>query len=311
MDRISTAFTYQSALLGIMDAQSRQTKAQQQVSSGKIADDLKGYGAKADALTATRSLKSRLDSNIMNAKNLSSTLDVQDQALSQLETTGQNAREAIANALTTGNADQLMTSLQGSLDEAVDGLNTQYQGRYLFAGGQISTQPVQQLSLSDLTAAPSTASLFANDQQITQSRLDDRLSVSTGFLASNLGQPLFDALKSVQALNAGPSGPLTGNLTTAQQTALQSILGTFTSAATGLTAAVASNGEIQSRVENMTNTLEDRQTALQGVLGDMTNVDMTDAISRLQLAQVATQASAQVFATLNSTSLLNLLSTTT
>lgn len=310
MDRISTAFTYQSALLGILNAQQRQTAAQQQISSGKVAEDLKGYGAKADTLTATRSLKSRLDSNILNAKALSSSLDVQDQALSQLESTGESARQAIADALTSGSADRLLTSLQGSLDEAVDGLNTQYQGRYLFAGGQISTPPVNQLSLSDLTAAPSTASLFKNDQQITTARIDDHLSVSTGFLASNLGQPLFDALKSVQALNDGPSGPLSGNLTTVQQTALQSILTTFTSAATGLTAAVANNGEIQSRVERMTTTLEDRQTALEGVLGDMTSVDMTDAIARLQLAQVATQASAQVFATLNNSSLLNVLSAT-
>ena len=60
MDRISTATNYSSALLNIMSAQSKQDVAQQQYSTGKLADDLKGYASQADQITATQALQSRL-----------------------------------------------------------------------------------------------------------------------------------------------------------------------------------------------------------------------------------------------------------
>jgi len=43
------------------------------------------------------------------------------------------------------------------------------------------------------------------------------------------------------------------------------------------------------------------------MLADKTQVDMAEAITRLQLSQTAVQASAQVLATLRSSSLLELL----
>jgi len=46
---------------------------------------------------------------------------------------------------------------------------------------------------------------------------------------------------------------------------------------------------------------------MEGLINDMANVDGAEAISRLQLTQVALEASARVFSTLNSSSLLNVL----
>jgi flagellar hook-associated protein 3 FlgL len=308
MERVSTAGSYQSALLNILNAESRQNDAQTQVSTGRVANSLKGFGVQADTLTATRSLKTRIDSYVDNAKNLSSTLDVQDQALGQLADSAKSARGAIAEAIATGSADALMTSLQGYMSQAVDSLNSNYQGRYLFAGGQSGTAPVGSLTLADLTAAPSIASLFTNDQQAGTSRLDDKQTVTTGFLGSNLGGPLFTALKAVEALDQGGSGPLAGALTQAQQTALTGMLAQFDSAYDGLNTAVAENGGNQNRVTATQTALTDRQTALSGVLTGITDVDMGAAVSKLQLSQTALQASAQVFATLKATSLLNILS---
>jgi flagellar hook-associated protein 3 FlgL len=310
MDRVSTASTYQSALLNIMSAETRQNDAQNQVSTGKVASDLAGFNVQADTLTATRSLQARVTSYIANATNLSSTLNVQDQALSQVASSTQSARSAIAEAVATGSADGLMTSLQGYLSQASDALNTNYQGSYLFSGSQTSTPPVGSLTLADLTAAPSIPGLFSNDQQPTTNRLDDNQTVSTGFLASNLGQPLFTALQAVEALNQGPSGPLSGPLTQAQQTALQALIPQFDAAYDGVNTAVAQNGGVQNRVTATQTALTDRQTALSGVLSGITDVDMGAAVSKLQLSQTALQASAQVFATLKASSLLNILTST-
>ncbi len=48
---------------------------------------------------------------------------------------------------------------------------------------------------------------------------------------------------------------------------------------------------------------------MQGMIGNITDVDMADAISRLQNAQIAVQASAEVFNTLRQSALLNFLHT--
>ena len=312
MDRVSTANTHQSALLNILSAQNRQTDAETQVETGKVATDLKGYSVQADTLTATRSLQARIGSYISTAQSLSSTLDVQDQALGQLSSNTESARGAVAEAVATGDASGLMTSLQGFLSQATDALNTQYQGRYLFSGGQSDTAPVSSsLTMADLTAAPSIPGLFSNDQLATTSRLDDNLTVKTNFLASNLAQPLFQAMQAVEAVNEPPTGPLSGTLTAAQQTALQNVLPQFDAAFDNVNDAVAQNGGLQNRVTTIQTGLTDRQNALLGVASDITNVDMSQAVSNLQLAQTAMQASAQVFATLNGASLLSVLAPST
>lgn len=308
MNRISTAASYQSALLNIMNAQSRQQTAQNQVSTGKKATDLQGFGNQAVALTAANSLKARTDSHLENAKALSGALAVQNGALSQMASAVQGARGAIAEALATGNADGLMESLQGQFSQMTDALNTRYQGDYLFAGGQTQTPPVAASTLADIAAAPTVPGMFANDQLQTSQRVDDNTVLNTGFLADSLGTPAFTALKAVQQLDTGPSGPLTGKLTAAQTTQLQSMLASFDAAYNGLNDQVAKNGGMQNRVDASISTLTDRQVTMESVVGDIANVDGAEAVSRLQLAQVALQASAQVFATLNNTSLLNVLS---
>jgi flagellar hook-associated protein 3 FlgL len=307
MNRISTLATYNSALLNILAAQGRQTEAQNQVSTGKVATDLKGYGSQADALVGARTLQARIDSHLENSKTLAGTLAIQDQALSQLADAAKEARGAIAEAIASGNAAGLIETLKGKLGEAADALNTQYQGRYLFAGAETTTRPFLGEDLTDLTAAATTADLFANDNIKQVDRLDDNVTIQTGFLASDLATPLMDALKQVQALHAGPTGPFSGNLTQTQSDALTALLSTFDAAFDGLNNDVAHNGSLQNRVESMQESLTDRQTTLKGMVGDISEVDMAEAVSRLQLAQVALQASGQVFATLNNSSLLNIL----
>ena len=249
-----------------------------------------------------------MTTHLDNAKALASTLTVQDGALTQAADAAQGARQAIAEAIATGSTEGLMASLQGKLAQAIDAMNTDYQGRYLFAGGQTSTKPVTAANMADLTVPPSTSAFFTNDQLPASSRLDDNTVVNTGFLASDLGKPLFDTLKTVQALHAGGAGPLSGSLTPAQTTALQGVLTSLDTAWDGLNQAVAQNGVMQNRVSTTQKALTDRQTALGAVLGDMTGVDMADAISRVQLAQLALQASTQAFSMLHGSSLLDLLS---
>ena len=306
MDRVTTLTNYNSVIANLMAAEVRQNQAQNQVSSGKVANDLKGYGVNAEALTAANTLKTRVDSYVQTATDLGPQLDSQDSALTQVSNAGLGARQAIANAVATGSADGLMSSLQSFFSQAVAGLNTQYNGTYLFAGGKVDTQPVTASQLSDLTSPPP-GGIFQNDQLVTSSRLDESTTVQTGMLASNVGQNLFNAFSSVEAFTQGGSGPLSGTLTAAQTSFLTGMMQTFDQANKGLTDTQATNGLMQNQVSRSQTTQEDRQTTLQSMIAGITDVDMAQAASRLSQASTALQASAQVFASLQSTSLLNYL----
>ncbi len=111
--------------------------------------------------------------------------------MGQMADAVQSARNAVAQAVASNSAAGLKEALQGSLSSISSALNVRFQGRYLFSGGQHQTQPVAATTLAALTAAPTIASLFSNDQLPTTDRLDDSTVVSTGFLADQLGTPAF------------------------------------------------------------------------------------------------------------------------
>jgi flagellar hook-associated protein 3 FlgL len=241
---------------------------------------------------------------------------VQDQALSQVATITENARSAVADAVATGDVSDLSTSLQSQLSQAISALNTQYNGQYLFAGGETSTAPAATTTtLSSLTAVGGVAAAFQNGDTPQQSRLDADTRVTTGFTASGVATGLYSALSQVatylQAQQTANGGQPITTLTSAQSAALTGMLSSFDSAYTAVNDQVAQNGVVQDQVSSTQTGLKARQTALTNTLGDLTDVDQAQAATNLQLAQTALQASAQVFASLSNTSLLNVLSSTT
>lgn len=306
MDRVTSFMSSQSAMLNLLAAESRQNDAQQQVSTGKLSTDLKGFGHQAEALTAAKTLKTRVDGFVTQAKTLGSKLDAQDLALSQVANSAQGARDAIANAIATGHADGLMSSMQSFFSEAGQALNTQFDGQYLFAGAQTSTPPVAVSAMSQLPAA-TTADMFKNDQLKPVSQIDESTTLQTGFLASDVGGGVFDAFKQVQVFQNGAGGPLSGSLTDDQITFLKGMLTTFGSVRAAATDTTAQNGLLQNRVDAAGKTQTDRQSMLENMIGGITDVDIAQAVSRLTEAQTAVQASAQVFASLKSSSLLDFL----
>lgn len=307
MERISTSSAYSSVLNNLLAAENRQTTISSQISSEQVSTDLQGYATKAETLTALQSVQSQVTGYLSNSQTTAAELSTQDTALNQLSTAATDASKAVTSALAAGDGITLIQSLQAAFQNAVQGLNTNFNGNFVFAGGNSGVAPTTAATLSDLTAAPSIASLFTDNQHVTTTQITSTTSVQTGFLASNLGTPLFTALKAIEAYNQGPSGPLTGTLTQAQQTFLQGQIAGLNGAATGLTTAVSQNGEAQAQVTSAQASLTAQQSSLSGLIGDITNVNLAQASSDLSQAQLAVQASSRVFEALQSTSLLSIL----
>jgi flagellar hook-associated protein 3 FlgL len=310
MNQISTSSAYGSVLTALMTAESQQSQIGAQISSGQTASDLKGYGAAAGNLTDMQAANTQIGGYLTQANVVGAQLSVQDAALQQVAGAGASARLAVENVIAAGNGTTLMQSLQSAFQTAVNGLNTTYNGQYLFSGGQSTTQPVTATNLTDLTAVTPPASVFQNGQLITTAQLDPSTNVSTGFLADQVGSPLFNALQAIEAFNQGPDGPFSGPLTATQSSFLQAQLSTLTTVNTGLTNVAAQNGIVQSQVTATQGTLTNQQTMLAGLMSNITSADLATASTNLQQVQLSIQASEQVLISLKSTSLLNLLSPT-
>jgi flagellar hook-associated protein 3 FlgL len=308
--RVSTAGNYNIVLANLANAQSQQIIAGNQVATQKVATDLKGYGNQAETLTAMQTTKAQIDGLVSQNAILDDRYTDQDTALTQIGGAATSASTAISDALASGNSDALMQAMQSAFSDAVSGLNMQSQGTYLFSGGQVNTQPVTATSMSDLTTPAATSdinSIFKNDNYVASNQISQNSSVQGGMLASNLGSGLMQAFQDIQTFQNGPDGPFSGTLTDAQTSFLQTELGKFNTQQTNLTTATAQNGEVQKEIETAGTSLTNQQSGLEGMIGNITSVNMADAVSRLQNAQTAVQASAQVFTALQSSSLLNYL----
>lgn len=308
MTRVATFGNYQSALLDLMNAQTRATEAQERVSTQKVATDLTGFGRQSETLTAMKGSQSRIQGFIDTSAAVSARLTTQDLALGQVKDAISGVRDALGSAISTDSGTSLMLDLDGHFQSARGGLNMRHQGGYLFAGASTSTAPVAAASLADLAAAPDLASLFSNDTLKTASRVAEGTTLETGFLADELGTEILGILRDIQTFHTTPgSGPLTGKLTAPQKAFLTTQLGLLEQAGTAVVDKMARTGSLAKQVESITDGHEAQKIALDELLGSRTDADMAEAITDLQLSQVAIQASAQVISQLRQVSLLNYL----
>ena len=308
MTRVSTSGNYSSVLANLMSAQQRQMEASDQLSSGKIGTDLKAFSRNAQVLTAMQTLNTRLTGFTEQNAFTSNRLEMQDLALNKAAEAARMTRDALSNALAADRADALVTELKGQFANAVGALNTRHAGKYLFAGGQVDTPPVSARQLSDLTVSPTAvADSFHNDDYIDKARVDETTTLEIGQLADDLGTPMFNAFRDLQALEEGANGPFTGKLTAAQRTFLQSQIAVWETVQSDLTTAAARNGTVQGQLESVKRGLNARQNTVAGMIGDVSDADMAKAATALTQAQQAVQASSQVFLSLKNVSLLNVL----
>ncbi len=306
MTRVSTIQNYNIMTSNLMKAQIRQNDVGAQVSSQKVANDLKGYAKNAEILTAMRGTQNRINGLLDQSKQVGNRLEMQDTGLGRVADGTQKAREAIANALAAGNATTLMQQMQASFGDVIQGLNTKSNGLYVFSGAKTDTATTSATTMADLTTAPTTADLFHNDQYITTNRIDEQTNAKTGVLGDAIGTNVFDAFKQVQAY-VDANGDFTGKLDDAQVQFLTGLLSTFDTAQKGVVDLQGKNGVTQKRFEAATADLSNQADTLTGMVGGITDVDMADAVTRLEAAKLAVQASAQVFTSLQASSLLNVL----
>jgi flagellar hook-associated protein 3 FlgL len=167
---------------------------------------------------------------------------------------------------------------------------------------------VSATTLDGLLALPAVADVFQNSGLTQSQSVEEGVSLETGQLASDLATDLFQMLRDLAAFDAGVNGPFTSTLTGAQTTFLEGQLQALPAVSRGLNDAAAINGARYAQIEDIVARHEDTGIELKKFIGDLEDVDLAEAITRLNQDQAAQQAAARMISQLQDNSLLRYLS---
>ncbi|HUO61147.1 MAG TPA: flagellin [Candidatus Acidoferrales bacterium] len=292
----------QSDMLALLSsAQQAENTALVQMSSGKRvnvpSDD--PSAAAANALQDARA--SQDDQFLQSISSIEQNLNTADSTLNSVVT-------ALTRAIslgTTGANGTLSSSDRQSLANEVDGIkeqvlglaNTSFNGQYLFAGTNTQTQPYQ----LDSTVASGVA--YKGNSQSNSSNLGG-IQVQTTLPGSSIfdsgGTDVFAALQELSdSLNSG------------DQTQIESATTAIRSALDGVNSARVFYGNTVNQLQSQENFLNQDKVEIASYQNQLVGADLTTAVTNLNQAQLARQATLQAMARTQNMSLLNYLPTTT
>lgn len=307
IDRIGT-FAYSQLLFSqLQKSENALDNTNRQVATGKASNTYAGYGQQTAVMEAARSAAARADAHAAAAKQAAQRIDLQDTQLSQLSDLAGEVRQTLTKAVADQDATSLMTQLQGYFGQMVDLLNAKDANGYIYGGDNNQQPPVTVESLSDLAALPSVSQAFANGNVKTSVRIGENQTVQVGILASDIGTQLFSLFRQVAQFDASGSGPFADKTTAAQQSFLESSIQTATTAATGINAEAAGNGIRYQVVQNAADQLQASSTVHNDFVSSIEDVNIAEAMARLNQQQIALQAAFQMTSKLNQLSLMDYL----
>jgi flagellar hook-associated protein 3 FlgL len=306
MTRIATSMISENAMADIAKAQRQMVETQRQAASGTVATDVQGYGRAAQTLVNGTALIAKADANIAIAQEMKSRLSLQDTMIGRAADATQGLRQSLVEALALNDASGVFEAAETAFNEIRVSFNMSLGGRFLFAGAQDQAAPVTATDLTDLAANPLTDAVEQQTWE-RQVRLDDHVTINSAPLARDVTANALASLQRLAQFNAGPNGPFTSPLTAAQTTILQDGLAALDLAFNDLLSAQGNNGRAQKAVEDSVSSQERYKNTLQAAMGGISDVDLAEVAVRLNDAQVQYEATARMFSTLRSMTLLDFL----
>jgi flagellar hook-associated protein 3 FlgL len=341
MTSISSYALSSAPRLTVSQAQTALSKAQVELSSGKLADIGLGLGSTTGTYVSLGAQSSRLQSIIDSNSTTSTTLAAATSGLDALRTTATAFLASLTEAASSGNTSgTLVTTAGANLDGLTSTLNTTVGGNAVFAGidsaqapmtAYTTGSPAQTAVQTSYTKAfngqdPSTisgaqmqgylAGSFAN--LFTKSNYEGTWSSASDTVATARISTTATVSTSVSA-NADPFRQLAqaytmvkeyggANLgTDAGKAVIAAATGLVSTALSGLTGAEAGIGEAQSAVSDANTSMTTQMNYLSTQSGDLVDVDASALSTRISGLQTQIQASYEITSELQQLSLVNYL----
>lgn len=305
MSRVSSFGHHQVMLNALLNNQSKLFSTQKQINTGKKTDEFRGIAGEAQTLLSAKSMKNRTEGYLATLKDVQRKLTTNDINLKAMEQAADDLRQTIVEGMGLEKAVAFDEALQQAVSVILNAINANIDNVYIFGGSRTNTPPVAALTLADLVAAPDAASLFQNDGVQLTSRIGDNVEMTYGVLASDVAVDLLTSLKALADFNAGPDGPIDGPLTPAQRAFLETELANLVAGIDTVRSITAQNGLRQNRAEAMEVNQIETNDFLEVFVSDIEDVNIAEALMRINMDQLALEASYRIMAELGRMSLVN------
>ncbi len=307
MTRIAS-FGQQSLLIqNTLRNQERLFQAQQQVTTGKRADNFAELSPDVQAALSARRSLAATDTFLKTIKSVQQIVDFYDVQMTAVTGAAEDLQDAIRTAIAQEDARGLISQLSQTLSSIVSALNSRINGVFLFGGSRTDQPPVTVQNLSDVVALASSSDAFANNGDKREAAIAEGITLQFGLVADEVAGPIMAVIKAIADFDAGAGGPLDGPINAAQRAFLESQLTALDSAIRTARNFQVTNGLNGNRLKDMEAQQGEAKVFLEGLVSDVEDVDMAEAISRLNQNQIALEASFRAIGTLSRVTLLNFL----
>lgn len=307
MTRVSTFGNNQLLLQGILQNQAKLFDAQQQVNTGKKTTEFRGLGGKATALLGARSVRLRTESYQDIILQVKGRIDANDNQLEAALSNARDFRQSVLEVIAQEDSVIFEEQLENAYTFIANAFNTTVAGLHIFAGSKTDVPPVSTNSVADFAALANSDDVFQNDDIGASARVADNIEIEFGIQADEASSEVFAALHRIANFHFGPSGPINGPLDATQRAFLETELANLEQAIDVTQRAQAENAVRLNQLEDLELQHRERADFLTGFISDIEDVDLAEAITRVNNDQTALQVSYSVVGRLADLTLLNFL----
>lgn len=291
VSRVSTQNVHQRTIADALKVQSNLATLQGQISSGNKSTNFQGLNGKVETFVQMEAKMKKTQTFVDNNNLVISRLQTTEVALDQII----DIADAFKNLLVTrnngavGNSVQFKTSAEAMLKSLGGQLNTQQEGRYLFAGTKTDTPPVlENIPGTEVPGVPDDGYYKGNNESLVV-RVQENYNMEYGVRAND---PAFQKL--VAAMNLGLTAD--ANNSDEQLTQATEMI------ADALSDVIAVRARVQQNIVNI-NDINDRHSQLKlywkGFTESISKTDIVAASIEVSTNQAVLQASFQAFSTIS------------
>ena len=305
MTRVTDFNQHATMISHLMRSAEEQSKTEEMIASGKKVNSFADIPGDTGVLLSARRVEANLHQYTRTSNEILNRLGLQDIQMREMEAASDDVRQLVTQTIGTGSSLNFHEELEGIFQRLVSLLNSSVDGKYVYSGTRSDTPPVNISTLDELAALASVNDAFDNNGLKRSVNIDDNEQARFGFLASDMATDIFQKIKDIKAYHDGANGPFQGSLTETQSVYLSSTVPGLVDAANAMTGFTAANGRVTRQVENALVRHEESETFVKGFIGNIEDADLADAVSKLTMNQLQSQATAKVVGQLARISLLD------
>lgn len=299
MTRIASMGLQQSMIDSMMQSQGRLATLQDQLATGKKASNYRDLGADAAKTLSARAIKDRTVAFQSTGKQLTNTLNLYDVKFSQLSDLASKLKSALAL-----HNDQSAASLQETIDQSFDEFRSvllaEDAGFPMFAPPKGEGAPFKVDTFANATMTDDQA--FGVNTGRNTALVSDGIVMAYGADARTVGS---DFLAAFRVLANQPR--LSGQITTAQQDAINTAIANLSKAEVAINTATAQNGDNLRRLSSLDAVAERRVSTLTDIISSYEDVNIAEVASKITQQKTLLETSYAAFSQLSNLSLVKYL----